>query len=138
MAVPAIPVIDFWGILRGIRAVAARVFDSKFSALITISATFGVVLSSLVAFFGGLVIPHISTEFIESTTLNNLQDSFGFIHIAKYILRIDLLLSILNFYLIFFETLITFILATSFSFLVLSWSIKLKQSIGSDIRSSAV
>ena len=88
MAVPAIPVIDFWGILRGIRAVAARVFDSKFSALITISATFGGVLSSLVAFFGGLVIPHISTEFIESTTLNNSQNILCNLKKSKRILQI--------------------------------------------------
>lgn len=135
MAIPVgIPVINLFDILRRIRFLAAKVISSKLGLLFSISVAFGGLVSALLSYFDGFIFPDIINQLISSSDIDSLGDDLGFLTVAKYILRIDLILSIVKMYIQIFESLVIFILTTSFSMLVLGWVIRLKSSAADDIR----
>ena len=135
MAIPlGIPVINVFDILRRIRFLAAKLIASKLGLLFAISVAFGGLVSSLLSLFDGFILPDILNELISATDIDVLEDDFAFLTVAKYILRLDLLLSIVKTYIQVFESIAIFILSTSFTMLVLGWITRLKSAAADDIR----
>lgn len=123
------PTVDLWGVLNGIKSVAAVVFDSRILLTgLCVSAGFGI-FGTFWNFWTGWTIPTVAIDSaFYSEFSSDLSDTILYCVHADYALRFY------NFFVTVINVVVPFVLTSAVTFLLFRFAINLKNSIGRDIR----
>lgn len=128
------PTVDIWGVLTGVKNVAAYVFSSRVGILVASAAFVLATLTTFYAWWSGIRLPVIDISSLEID--QGIIGNSGICDIILYCVHADYVLTFLNWVITFVNGFIPFVTTLIFSALVFKFSVFLKNAIGTDIRTA--
>lgn len=128
------PTVDIWGVLTGVKNVAAYVFSSKVGLLVASGTFVTATLATFYSWWAGFTLPVI--DLTEVGLDQEFIGNSGISDILLYCVHADYVITFLNWGITFINGFIPFVTTILFSVLVFKFSIFLKNAIGTDIRTA--
>lgn len=130
----SMPTVDIWGVLHGVKCVAAYVWDSKILRLGLISSFVVGAATTFLTFWQGLTLPTINLSSLGVPTEYN--DTLSIMQLFLYMVHADYCVSIINCIISIVNAVVPFVVASILAGLVFKFALMIRESIGSDIRNA--
>lgn len=126
------PTVDLWGVLNGVKNVAAFLWSSKVALLVVCSSFVVGALTVWLNWWGGWILPSIEVEgnWLYVSELDGGELS----QIVFYCLHSDYAIAFVNFAIGFVNVFFPFMTGLLFSLMVFRFTVFLKHAVGTDIK----